>query len=85
MANPHTRNQPQHLYGAHEIGQRLGVSRTRVGQLTTRPDFPQPYDRLCMGTVWQIADVEDWITEHRPDVPPRSDLEGTLDDAPAGV
>ncbi|MFG3715776.1 helix-turn-helix transcriptional regulator [Micromonospora sp. NPDC047730] len=57
---------PDHLYGPQEIADRLGVSRERVRQLTLRADWPAPYDRLAMGTVWRIADVEAWIRKHRP-------------------
>ncbi|XTZ14293.1 helix-turn-helix transcriptional regulator [Micromonospora echinospora] len=56
----------EHLYGPQEIGDRLGVSRERVRQLTLRPDWPAPYDRLAMGTVWRKKDIEEWIRRHRP-------------------
>lgn len=58
----------RHLMGAREIEDRLGVSRQRVHQLVTRPDWPKPYDELAMGKVWRIEDVEQWIREHRPDL-----------------
>lgn len=58
----------QDLMGAAEIGERLGVSRQRVQQLAARPDFPKPYRVLAMGKVWNSADVEAWISEHRPDL-----------------
>lgn len=57
---------PKHLYGAGELQARLGVSRSRVRQIVERPDFPEPYDRLTMGTVWRKDEVEAWIREHRP-------------------
>ncbi|MFY1576158.1 helix-turn-helix transcriptional regulator [Verrucosispora sp. WMMD703] len=57
---------PRHLYGAAEIQERLGVSRQRTRQIIDRPDFPAPYERLRMGAVWRIADVERWIAQHRP-------------------
>jgi predicted DNA-binding transcriptional regulator AlpA len=56
----------RHLYGPQELQQRLRVSRQRVRQLIDRPDFPEPYDRLAMGSVWRIVDVEAWIKKHRP-------------------
>ena len=56
-----------HLMGAAEIGARLGVSRQRVQQLVSRPDFPKPDAVLGMGKVWRTEDVEQWIKEHRPD------------------
>jgi len=56
----------RHLYGPQELQERLRVSRQRVQQLIRRPDFPEPYDRLAMGSVWRIADVEAWIKKYRP-------------------
>ena len=54
--------------GAAEIRKRLGgISRQRVWQLTTRSDFPQPYDVLEQGKVWRTDDVEEWIAEKRPE------------------
>jgi prophage regulatory protein len=57
---------PRHLYGPQELQQRLRVSRQRVRQLIERPDFPAPYDRLAMGSVWRIDQVEEWIRANRP-------------------
>lgn len=54
-----------HLMGAAEIGARLGVSRQRVQQIVSRPDFPDPEAVLGMGKVWLAEDVERWIQEHR--------------------
>ncbi|SCL22188.1 transcriptional regulator, AlpA family [Micromonospora nigra] len=54
------------LYGSAELQERLGVSRVRVVQLTSRPDFPEPFDRLAGGAVWLMEDVEAWIAEHQP-------------------
>ena len=56
------------LMGAAEIGQRLGVGRTRVKQLGRRADWPEPYDELTMGKVWLTDDVEAWIQAHRPEL-----------------
>lgn len=56
------------LMGAAEIGTRLGgVSRQRVQQIVSRPDFPKPVAVLGMGKVWNADDVERWIREHRPE------------------
>jgi prophage regulatory protein len=49
---------PRKLYGAQELRERLGVSRTRVLQLIARPDFPALYERLAGGAVWLAEDVE---------------------------
>ncbi|TDC28133.1 DNA-binding protein [Micromonospora sp. WP24] len=54
------------LYGSAELQERLGVSRARIVQITGRPDFPPPFDRLAGGAVWLVEDVEAWISEHRP-------------------
>ncbi|WP_239382678.1 AlpA family transcriptional regulator [Frankia sp. CIT1] len=53
--------------GAAEIGKRLGVSRQRVSQLAQDPTFPKPVADLAAGRIWETADVERWIAEHRPD------------------
>jgi prophage regulatory protein len=55
-----------HLVGAAEIGKLLGVSRQRVQQIVSRPDFPKPEVDLAMGKVWKTEDVERWIQENRP-------------------
>lgn len=52
-----------HLMGAAEIGELLGVSRQRVQQLVSRADFPAPAVELAMGKVWRREDVERWATE----------------------
>ncbi|MFI1996076.1 helix-turn-helix transcriptional regulator [Actinoplanes sp. NPDC020271] len=54
------------LMGIQEIQRRLGRSRQRVQQLTTKADFPEPYQTLAMGRVWLADDVEAWIRKHRP-------------------
>jgi len=54
------------LMGAGEIRRRLGVSRQRAYQIITRKDFPDPYQMLEMGKVWNAADVERWIKKYRP-------------------
>jgi prophage regulatory protein len=55
------------LMGAHEIRMRLGgVSRQRVYQITSRPDFPEPAADLVQGKVWWSEDVEAWIAAKRP-------------------
>ena len=53
------------LAGAAEIGRMLGgISRQRVQQLVSRPDFPEPFEVLDMGKVWKRADVEAWARSH---------------------
>lgn len=54
--------------GAAEIGEMLGgVSRQRVYQIVSRPDFPAAVHEFRMGKIWRTADVEEWIREHRAD------------------
>jgi prophage regulatory protein len=48
------------LIGSYEIGVMFGVSRQRVYQLTSRPDFPKPVVKLKVGSVWSTADVIKW-------------------------
>ena len=57
-----------HLIGTAEIADMLGVSRQRVYQITSRPDFPQPVARLAI-RVWDAEQVTAWIAEHRPSYP----------------
>ena len=58
---------PLNIIGAHEIRVRLGgISRQRVYQITSRPDFPTPVADLAQGKVWLVDDVEAWIESHRP-------------------
>ncbi|SDT25096.1 helix-turn-helix transcriptional regulator [Actinoplanes derwentensis] len=54
-----------YLVGNREIRQMLGdISRQRVYQLTSRPDFPSPVASLSQGKVWRGEDVEAWM-EHK--------------------
>lgn len=56
------------LMGASEIGQRLGVGRSRAHAITRDRDFPEPYQTLTMGSVWDARDVEAWIARYRPEL-----------------
>ena len=53
-----------HLVGSAEIASMLGVSRQRVQQLISRPDFPKPAAVLAMGKVWNTTDVQAWAKAH---------------------
>jgi predicted DNA-binding transcriptional regulator AlpA len=53
----------QHLAGAQEIADMLGVSRQRVTQLTARSDFPSPVAELAQGRVWETAAVREWARQ----------------------
>lgn len=49
------------LLGKKEIGQRLGVSRQRVGQLIEdHKDFPAPVGTVSGIPVWLGSDVDAW-------------------------
>jgi predicted DNA-binding transcriptional regulator AlpA len=52
--------------GTAEIGQRLGVTRSRAHAITRDRDFPEAYQTLTMGSIWLADDVEAWIRQHRP-------------------
>ena len=51
--------------GVTEVAKRLGVSRQRVHQLRSAPDFPEAVAMLAAGPIWESKDVEDWVAEHR--------------------
>lgn len=51
--------------GAAEIQRALGVGRDRAYQITRGKGFPDPYQTLIMGSVWDAEQVEAWIRAHR--------------------
>lgn len=51
------------LVGVAEVAALLGVTRTRIGQLSKTPDFPTPVARLAAGPVWRREDIELWARE----------------------
>ncbi len=51
--------------GQVEIAAMLGVTKQRAGQLTSRPDFPEPEAVLAVGKVWSRAAVESWVAGWR--------------------
>ncbi|MER7445039.1 hypothetical protein [Micromonospora avicenniae] len=58
-----------HLVGAAEIRAMLGnLSRQRVNVIINSRRFPEPYQELVMGKVWDKRDVEAWIATHRPEL-----------------
>jgi predicted DNA-binding transcriptional regulator AlpA len=52
--------------GQQEIRDRLGYSRQHTTVLINSKGFPDPVVELAMGRIWLAEDVEQWITEHRP-------------------
>jgi predicted DNA-binding transcriptional regulator AlpA len=53
------------LMGSAEVAALLGVSRQRVLQLASRPDFPRPVAVLRMGQVWRGSDIRRWGKRYR--------------------
>jgi predicted DNA-binding transcriptional regulator AlpA len=51
------------LVGPAELAQLLGVSRTRVVQISSDERFPKPLAELSMGKVWDLAEVRKWADE----------------------
>lgn len=43
-----------------EAARRLGLSRERIRQLASRPDFPRPLGTVGRATVWRWRDLADW-------------------------
>jgi predicted DNA-binding transcriptional regulator AlpA len=59
------------LVGAAEIAHMLGgLSRQRVSQLTAAEGFPEPVERLRMGSIWRYAEVAAWAERHGRTVHP---------------
>lgn len=56
-----TEEEPAELVSGAEIARRAGISRARLHQLATRPDFPKPLGRIGQSKVWQWEQVRDWI------------------------
>ncbi|MDW5329836.1 hypothetical protein [Plantactinospora sp. KLBMP9567] len=57
------------LVALSDVAEMLGgVSRTRATEITNRKTFPAPIDTVASGKVrvWNRADVDAWIREHRP-------------------
>ncbi|MET7864891.1 helix-turn-helix transcriptional regulator [Micromonospora taraxaci] len=56
---------PGELVAAGEILEMLGVGRSRFRAIQQHPNFPAPYAKLSVGSIWLKADVERYIAEHR--------------------
>lgn len=55
--------------GTSEAGELIGVSRSRVDQLSREyDDFPEPAITLPRRRIWKRADVVAWLERH-PDRP----------------
>lgn len=51
-----------------EIARAMGVGRQRAYQISRQKGFPDPVATLEMGSVWDAAQVEEWIRVNRPAV-----------------
>ncbi|WP_394939041.1 hypothetical protein [uncultured Ilumatobacter sp.] len=53
---------PADLVGAHEIAERLDVSRSQVVHVWRKrhPDFPEPIATLRSALIWDWTHVETW-------------------------
>jgi prophage regulatory protein len=49
------------LMGSSELSELIGVSRTRIQQLTELPTFPRPVASLRAGRVWDRRDIDEWL------------------------
>jgi hypothetical protein len=59
-----------HLVGAAEAAEILGVSRQRVAQMLAEiPGFPRPEVELAAGRIWKRADIKKWAKENRKEIP----------------
>jgi len=53
--------EPESYAGVTEIAKLLGVSRQRVSELRSRPDFPSPIAELAAGPVWTRRSLNHFI------------------------
>lgn len=51
------------LVGMGELIKLMGVSRSRVAQISVRPDFPTPAASLIMGSIWNLDDIKAWADQ----------------------
>lgn len=63
-----------HLVGAAEVADILGVTRQQVNRLSRREDFPEPVVVVKAGKIWKRRDIERWARNHprhpgRPEKP----------------
>jgi prophage regulatory protein len=51
------------LIGMGELIKLMGVSRSRVAQISSRTDFPAPVASLIMGSIWNLDDIRAWAEQ----------------------
>ncbi|WP_322778264.1 DNA-binding protein [Frankia sp. Cas4] len=66
MGNTITDMSEEQLWTTGDIAARLTITSERARQLTHRPDFPPPVQTVRHIRAWRMADIEAWITRHRP-------------------
>jgi predicted DNA-binding transcriptional regulator AlpA len=66
LGNTISRMDDEPLWTTGDIATRLGVSTERARQLTHRDTFPAPVGAARHIRLWRAADIEAWITQHRP-------------------
>lgn len=52
--------QAERLVGTAELEHLVGVSRQRIFQLKSGPDFPAPITALRGGEIWDLAAIRSW-------------------------
>lgn len=65
-------DQPTETYlGVSELSSEIGVTRQRVSELRTRPDFPAPVAELAAGPVWASSSLRRFLAtwERKPGRP----------------
>lgn len=50
------------LGGVSEVAERLGISRQRFSEVRDRNDFPDPVAELSGGPIWDLADIDRWLS-----------------------
>ena len=50
------------LGGTSEVAAELGLSRQRVNQLRSQPDFPEPAGEISAGPIWDLDEIARWNT-----------------------
>jgi hypothetical protein len=65
--------EPEVYLGLAEVAVMLGVSKQRVSELRSRPDFPSPIAELASGPVWARSSLARFVSEwpRKPGRPPK--------------
>ena len=50
------------LGGVTEVADELGISRQRVAELRERPEFPGPIAEIAAGPIWDLDEIEAWLS-----------------------